>query len=485
MTDEAAPPPPGGTTPPPPPPGNPPPWFGAGTDGPVWSREKLIRPAQGRYIAGVSGAIGRATNTDPVLWRVLLAVLGFFGGVGVLVYLLGWLLIPAEGDTASPLESLLGRGKSAMKPLSVVLLGAGAALTFAFIVQDGFRATLLAAAVLVCAALVLKRSGKFPAPPAAAPTVAFSAPTAEPAATAPAGEPVTPPPPDPYTPPPGPYTPPQDTSNAPQDPYTPPQAPRFTPPQAPRFTPPQAPRFTPPPPGGYRPPFAPHGPFAQGADRPPYGPPPQQAPAPRAPKPPKQRSKLGRITFFGLIVVMGVLALADSAGASVPVSAYFAAALTTIATGLIVGAWLGRARGLIFLALLATFGLAVSTGVERFGGHVANSNYRPQTLAAVADRYDFTIGNATLDLRALDFTGQDQAVAVSMRVGQVRVLLPDSVDTSVTVALDDGRAAIFGQSYDGGNLSSREITDLGVDGRGGGTLRLTIDMDAGNVEVIR
>ena len=103
---------------------------------------------QGRYIAGVCAALGRATNTDPVLWRVLLAVLGFFGGVGILLYLIGWLLIPAEGDTASPIESLLGRGRSGMSPLSVRRCSAAAAvLSFAFIVHDGFRAALLAAAV--------------------------------------------------------------------------------------------------------------------------------------------------------------------------------------------------------------------------------------------------------------------------------------------------------------------------------------------------
>ena len=158
--------------PPPPPPGagpaGPPPWFDSGA-GPSFSREKLIRPVQGRYIAGVSGALGRATNTDPVLWRVLLAVLGFFGGVGVLIYLLGWLLIPAENDSASPIESLLGRGRSGMKPLSIVLLGGAAVLTFAFVVNDGFRAALLAVAVIVGAALLLKRNHSTAAPAGSVP----------------------------------------------------------------------------------------------------------------------------------------------------------------------------------------------------------------------------------------------------------------------------------------------------------------------------
>ena len=117
-------PPPGRPSRGPPPPGPPPrPACRRAAGGASFSRDKLVRPRQGRYIAGVCAALGRATNTDPVLWRVLLAVLGFFGGIGVLLYLIGWLVIPAEGDTASPIESLLGQGRSGMAPLSVMLLG--------------------------------------------------------------------------------------------------------------------------------------------------------------------------------------------------------------------------------------------------------------------------------------------------------------------------------------------------------------------------
>jgi hypothetical protein len=431
-----------------------------------------------------------------VLWRVVLAVLGFFGGVGVLIYLVGWLLIPAEGDTASPFESLLGRGRSTMAPLSIVLLGAAAALSFAFVVRDGFRATMLAAAVLVCGALVLRKNsranaGRTATPPGPVPSGAWSASTtagpapfppasasappsapaeptaAFPAAPASAGEPVTAPLPP---------TPPN---------YPPPSTP-FAPPKPPEFGSP--PFGSPPfgsPTGGYRPPFAPHGPWAQSTSQPAYPPTPPKAP--RAPKPPRERSKLGRITFFMVVVVMGVLTLIDLAGLSVAVSAYFAAALATIALGLIVGTWFGRARGLIALALLATVGLAISSGAERWGGELGNSTYRPQSIGAMADRYDFTIGNATLDLRAVDFTEQpqQQVTTVSMKVGQMRILLPDNVDTTTTVSMDGGRALIFGRELDGQDISSQEITDLGADGTGGGSLRLNIEMNTGNVEVTR
>src|SRR5690606_4949425 len=90
---------------------------------PLAVRYGLVRPAQGRYVAGVGAALGRATRTDPVLWRVVLAVLVCFAGLGALFYLLIWLLTPEEGDTGSPLESLLGRGRSSTSPVLTGVLG--------------------------------------------------------------------------------------------------------------------------------------------------------------------------------------------------------------------------------------------------------------------------------------------------------------------------------------------------------------------------
>ena len=154
---------PGGTPPGPGGPGPsapPPPLGGTG----FTSRYGLVRPREGRYLAGVCAAIGRATNTDPVLWRVLLAVLGFFGGIGILVYVAAWLIIPNEGDTASPVESMLGRGRSSMSPVTVIVLGILVAASFGYIVTDAFRAVLLGAAILVAGALLLNRDGRNPRP---------------------------------------------------------------------------------------------------------------------------------------------------------------------------------------------------------------------------------------------------------------------------------------------------------------------------------
>ncbi len=438
----SAPPPPETNTPPPPGTNQPPGTTGLG--GMSFSRDRLVRPQQGRYLAGVCAALGRATNTDPVLWRVLLAVLGVLTGVGVLLYLIGWLMIPAEGDTASPIESLFGRGRSGMTPFSVVLLGVGAVLSFAFIVNDGMRTGLIAGAVILGAVLLIKRGGAHPNGLASMfsfgrndpPTVAFGQ-----AGTFPFGG----------TPAPGPVPPrnsPADSSAAAS---------------------------------GYRPPFAPYGPYVG------FTAPEQQAatkPIP-APKPPRERSQLGRLTFFAVMLVIGLLAVLHQAGAYIPISAYFAAALATIGLGLVLGAWIGRARGLIALALLTTVGLVVTTSVDRWGGELGNSVYRPTTAHAIADRYDFTAGSATLDLRGVDFAGQQRTVIVTMNFGLLKVQLPSAVDTTAKLRVDNGQAAVFGNVYDGTAGNDRTLTDLGADGTGGGQLTLDLRLDTGNVEVTR
>ncbi|MGH3932426.1 MAG: PspC domain-containing protein [Pseudonocardiaceae bacterium] len=76
-----------------------------------------------RKIGGVAAAIGRRYGIDPVLVRVGFVVATFFSGAGVLLYLLGWLLLPAVGDEVCAAEGLLGRGRSSMSSGLTLVLG--------------------------------------------------------------------------------------------------------------------------------------------------------------------------------------------------------------------------------------------------------------------------------------------------------------------------------------------------------------------------
>jgi hypothetical protein len=436
---------------------------------------------------------------------VLLTVLGVFGGIGILVYLAAWLIIPAEGDTASPVEAMLGRGRSSMSPVTVILLGVLLALMFGFVVTDGFRAALLGSAILVGGALLLNRNGVGTGPPAApwggpdpAAPPGFPAPSpAHPAPPVP-GYPAPPVPGYPAPPAVG-YPAPPVGYPAPAPPLagTAPATRSFDLGAAPAaglgsapvggLTPPGPP--TAPLPGGYRQPFAPHGPYASGNAYPPPSYPVAGPPAPRPPKPPRERSRLGSATFSLVFVAIGLVAVLDLLGA-VPVrpSTYFAAALVTIAIGLLVGAWYGRARWLIPLGVLASLGLGLAAAGENWNVARAGDDvqWQPAGIGSLADRYETTVGDATLDLRKVDFTGQTRQVTVKVRLGTVEVAVPPGVDVTSRVTLRNGEAEVFGQIWNGVDQPAREFADPGTDAPGDdGKLRLLIELDAGHVEVHR
>jgi phage shock protein PspC (stress-responsive transcriptional regulator) len=432
----------------------------AGT--PFAARYGLVRPLHGRYLGGVCAAIGRATNTDPVLWRVLLAVTSFFG-IGLVIYLAGWLLIPAEGDTASPLEALLGRGRSRTSPVLVVVLGGLALVVLGFMLTDGFRGPLLIVAVVVGGVLLLSRNserGQAQPPPMYAPPG-----TPEAAATTA----------DPY---PGPYA---------AGPYTtayaaPPATPVVTGSTAP---PPAAP--------GYRPPFAPRGPYAaQRPTVPPYPPvaqPPQPSQPPRPPRPPREPSRLGILTLSLVLLALGAMAALDLANVvNAGAGGYFATALAMVGVGLLVGAWYGRARWLIVLGLVSAIGLGIASTAERVDTRSFGSDltWAPATAADLdPNGYEQNFGSAKLDLRQIDFTGQSKTVTLRINAGDLEVMLPPDVDTTVEATVNAGDAKIFGTQWSGLRVPARKVPDLGADGPGGGELRLNIRVNAGNVEVHR
>jgi phage shock protein C len=67
----------------------------------------LVRSRNGRMVAGVCAGAAEYFAVDVTLVRVIVAVVAVItGGAGVLAYLAAWVLIPGEGDNASPAENL-------------------------------------------------------------------------------------------------------------------------------------------------------------------------------------------------------------------------------------------------------------------------------------------------------------------------------------------------------------------------------------------
>jgi phage shock protein C len=55
---------------------------------------RLMRSRNERVIAGVCGGIAEYFEMDPVLVRVILAVITLMGGAGILLYLILWAVLP-------------------------------------------------------------------------------------------------------------------------------------------------------------------------------------------------------------------------------------------------------------------------------------------------------------------------------------------------------------------------------------------------------
>lgn len=96
------------TTPPPPSPGR-----------------VLRRTRTGRVGAGVSSGLGRYFGVDPVLFRVLFATSAFFGGAGIIAYLLAWAAIPDEGTERAPIDGWIAGMRRHRVPFWTVAIVAG------------------------------------------------------------------------------------------------------------------------------------------------------------------------------------------------------------------------------------------------------------------------------------------------------------------------------------------------------------------------
>jgi phage shock protein C len=75
-------------------------------------RKQLIRPREGRMVAGVCAGIGEYFGIDANIVRLVFAVLTIFSiGAGALVYLIAWIVVPEEGEKQSIAETYLNKTK--------------------------------------------------------------------------------------------------------------------------------------------------------------------------------------------------------------------------------------------------------------------------------------------------------------------------------------------------------------------------------------
>src|SRR5579875_79206 len=147
----------------------------------------LRRSRTDRVGAGVAGGLGQYFGFDPVLFRVLFATAAFFGGVGVIAYVLAWIAIPEEGADNPAVDRWLEWLRRRRVPVWVVAVGAGVLLWLvAFSWWQPHVFWPLIAAVIVLA-IALAHQSRQPPPAGTGPDQMTAPPTAPTTPMAPGG----------------------------------------------------------------------------------------------------------------------------------------------------------------------------------------------------------------------------------------------------------------------------------------------------------
>ncbi len=390
---------------------------------------RLRRRQTDRVIGGVAGGLADYLNVDPLLVRAVFAGLMLFGATGIVTYLLAWFFIPLDGrdrsvaeDAAAGLRERIGRGGIAVLVfLAIVVAGSwlsghGPGQRFRDV---GLLSTALVTTAFIVLGMILLRSGNGsrggPATPNGAPWAPpASGPLAPPAAT-----------------------PPADSDGGPAATTS---------------------AFV-----AEAPPAAWQGPAASAK----WG----ARPEPR----PRERSPLAWYVGAATLVVVALLALAGIVtGAWVTPGQYLGAVLAVFGVGLLIAAWWGRAGILIVLGtvLLPVAILAAFVSVPLSGG-LGDVAFRPQTPAELRGEYRIAAGGLTLDLTALPNTGQPIAIAASVGVGRLLVLVPADARLQIDGRVNGGRLSLPGSRQVGTWLAER------VDRPDGTGVHLVLTLEAG------
>ncbi|MYS80127.1 PspC domain-containing protein [Embleya scabrispora] len=385
-------------------------------------RPQLLRSTEDRMVSGVCGGLGEHFGLDPVIFRIVFAVLSLFGGVGVLVYSLGWLSIPARGEEQPMLRRILAGKFDYGASAATVVAVMGVALFFTYL-DSGFGPSvplLMITAVVLFMVWSDTKKKQQAAVDAAGVAAMASAPA--------------------------------QVDTRPDD------------------------ATVPGPPMWWQVPGAGS---ASGDEEPPA-----QAPAPQRPRCP--RSYVSLATLSVATMVGGLLWVLDHTGAvEVTFTVAIAILLGIVGLGLLAGTWFGRARLLILPALALTALLTAVTAISvPLTGPSGERTYTPTTVAALPASYRLGVGTMDIDLRRLDLgPGGSATVKARIGAGQIQVWVPDDVTVVFKGGVDLGQVRTPTGRDDGYRPERTETTAPAV-GPGRGTITLDLKVGVGDVELL-
>jgi phage shock protein PspC (stress-responsive transcriptional regulator) len=379
---------------------------------------RLRRTVADRKVAGVAGGIARHLDIDPLIMRVAFVVLTLFGGAGLIVYAACWILLPEDGQQNQPL-GLDERSRS----VALILVGIlGAALLVGQWDWFWVPGPLILVALVVWLVMSKRNDTSAAAPPA------------------------------PPAPPPG-------VPNAGPDAVTPEQ--RWAAYEAPSHPTYQTYQET------YQPPAGPTYPTHY------------VHPTPRNPR--KRGPKLFWFTMALAALAVGVVGIVDVSGAPVADSTYPAVVVGVVGLMLLVGAFYGRAGGLIFVGLLAAAGTAIGVASEKVDSD--RVEVIPTSADQVLNTYDYGWGEYVLDLTRVTDPESLDGHTIEMNAGaaELDVVVPEGMDVTVHSRVNGlGGMTVFGEETGGADTRKTYIHD---GGEGVPEITLDLEIEFGHIDV--
>jgi phage shock protein PspC (stress-responsive transcriptional regulator)/uncharacterized membrane protein len=409
----------------------------------------MVRPDDGRWVAGVAAAVARRWDVDPILVRGLFVATTLLGGIGVIIYGLAWLLLPQDDGRIHVQQAIRGditAGFLGAFVLSLAAIGSGGGpgpWHNGFWLPGGPILVILAVGGLFWLSKQTPKPGE----------TATEPPLSPPAYGSPAGPATTATAPNAWT------LATQRASEASRQ-------------------------------------------AVEDARR-------RSAESTQAAKSRRARSApsklIVRLTLgTALLLAAAILVIGNSQDWIAPTGVIAtASALAVVAVGVIASGLSGRrAAGLAGIGILLTIGTTAGVGADhagvRSGQHntlVGQQEWFPSTPAEAERQFNLLVGEGTLDLRdpaILKSASPASPLLVRVRVGagHLSVVLPEDTSSSVDLTLaagqvvyPDGSTKDFNNSRSGGPRRGDDSQMLKVGPAGSPTLIVDVEQGAGQLEI--
>lgn len=457
----------------------------------IWNIRRTPTDAK---LAGLCAGVARHWGIDPVLVRVGWALLALSGGVGLVLYLVGWLMIPADGKDKAPIDEMFGEAARKWPRelwLTIVVLACvGLFVAFGSAGPFSFGPALVIAVIWYFGFYKPRSPGRARSGSASAPAAGG------------VGVPAVPPETVRYPGPPTPFTeaaaawqrrmyehslqvaaPPAPDLRWPTWPSVPAADQGPAPVQDPQVQDLQVPD----PPDVEREAFLaapdPVGLYAE----------PETVAAPVAPTRLAHRRSAKRLRLVSILVLglsLSALGVADNLGVAVPFMAYAAVSLLVLGLTLIAATRFGRACGLLPLAVLLGGTVLVLSAIGPMSTGMPTpplpaSQVAYDTVAELppaGDARDF--GTLEVDLRQLELI-TDTTYKARVGLGELKVLVPPDIPVEIRYTINHGKV----EAYDKVVAEGSDLTGVAPDSRKAApaepTLKLDLAVDLGSVEVRR